>query len=218
MARHKDVRLAWAGRFDEVLIDEFQDTDPIVVELVRGIGRHAAVVVAGDVDQSIYGWRGAVGSFDALARLEDTHGIPEEHVLRIDYRLPRAIQIAAQRLRGHMARPGVGPNPTRRGDLPDPSWEPIGRGEDLVERLARRITETVGGRAGRARQGAGRSARRRLRRSHHGDVAVLGTRHVPGTRRASRSPQGQAVVPRGCSSGIWLGASSRASRARRRRP
>ena len=49
-----------AGRFDHVLVDEFQDTDPIQADIIHLLGDHGCVVTAvGDDAQSIYGFRAA---------------------------------------------------------------------------------------------------------------------------------------------------------------
>src|SRR4051812_16783582 len=49
-----------AGRFDHVLVDEFQDTNNVQYRLVRALARRTgSMTVVGDEDQSIYRWRGA---------------------------------------------------------------------------------------------------------------------------------------------------------------
>jgi DNA helicase-2/ATP-dependent DNA helicase PcrA len=49
-----------AGRFDHVLVDEFQDTNSVQYRLVRCLSRRTgSITVVGDEDQSIYKWRGA---------------------------------------------------------------------------------------------------------------------------------------------------------------
>ncbi|HMK72721.1 MAG TPA: UvrD-helicase domain-containing protein [Myxococcaceae bacterium] len=55
------VRAHYAGRFLHVLVDEFQDTNPVQVELLQKLAPPPAanLVVVGDDDQSIYRWRGA---------------------------------------------------------------------------------------------------------------------------------------------------------------
>ena len=49
-----------AARFDHVLVDEFQDTDPVQADIVHMMGdRGVSVTVVGDDAQSIYGFRAA---------------------------------------------------------------------------------------------------------------------------------------------------------------
>ena len=49
-----------AGRFDHVLVDEFQDTDPVQADIVHSMAdRGVDVTVVGDDAQSIYGFRAA---------------------------------------------------------------------------------------------------------------------------------------------------------------
>ncbi|MEZ5321901.1 MAG: ATP-dependent helicase [Microthrixaceae bacterium] len=49
-----------AGRFDHVLVDEFQDTDPVQADIVHRLGDlGVAVTAVGDDAQSIYGFRAA---------------------------------------------------------------------------------------------------------------------------------------------------------------
>ncbi len=59
-ARFPSVRDKWSGRFLHVLVDEFQDTNRIQYDLARGLSStHGNIMVVGDPDQSIYGFRGA---------------------------------------------------------------------------------------------------------------------------------------------------------------
>jgi len=57
---HADIAVALKTRFDHVLVDEYQDTNPVQHEwLLRLCSEHKNLTVVGDDDQSIYGWRGA---------------------------------------------------------------------------------------------------------------------------------------------------------------
>ena len=55
-----EVLQHYQGRFRQILVDEFQDTNTIQYAWLRVLaGRDIPVVAVGDDDQSIYGWRGA---------------------------------------------------------------------------------------------------------------------------------------------------------------
>jgi DNA helicase-2/ATP-dependent DNA helicase PcrA len=57
---HSEIRDQYRGRYQFVLVDEYQDTNHAQYEIVRLIGEgHRNVCVVGDDDQAIYGWRGA---------------------------------------------------------------------------------------------------------------------------------------------------------------
>ncbi len=60
LREHEDIAEALRTRFDHVLVDEYQDTNPVQHEwLVLLCAGHRNLTVVGDDDQSIYGWRGA---------------------------------------------------------------------------------------------------------------------------------------------------------------
>lgn len=58
--KHPDILKMYQDKFDEILVDEYQDTNRIQYHLVHELSKEKGnIIVVGDVDQSIYGWRGA---------------------------------------------------------------------------------------------------------------------------------------------------------------
>ena len=79
------VRQRWSARFTYVLVDEYQDTSPDQLALVRALAGTAQNVCAvGDDDQSIYGWRGAAA--DNILSFSRHFNHAQEVVLEQNYR------------------------------------------------------------------------------------------------------------------------------------
>jgi superfamily I DNA/RNA helicase/DNA polymerase III epsilon subunit-like protein len=85
------------GRWDHVLVDEFQDLDftqyAILKYLTEG---HRSVFVVGDDEQSIFSWRGADPR--VLARFAADFDVREPIVLDVNCRCARTIFAAARRV------------------------------------------------------------------------------------------------------------------------
>src|SRR5690554_4547481 len=82
-----------AGRFEFILVDEFQDTNHAQLRLVRALAaRHRNIVVVGDDDQSIYAWRGADrrNILDFRQYFEEAESIKLERNYRSSARILRA--------------------------------------------------------------------------------------------------------------------------------
>lgn len=55
-----DAREKYQNRFQYIHIDEFQDTNKVQYDIAKILaGKHGNIMVVGDEDQCIYGWRGA---------------------------------------------------------------------------------------------------------------------------------------------------------------
>ncbi len=84
------LRREVSGRFEHVLVDEFQDTNHAQYRLVRALcAQHRNVCVVGDDDQSIYRWRGA----DRRNILDFRREFPDATVVKLEqnYRSTRRI-------------------------------------------------------------------------------------------------------------------------------
>ncbi len=94
-----------AVKVDHILVDEFQDINPLDLNLLGAISRfhQAPMTIVGDDDQAIYEWRGATPEFILEP---DTHigGGFATHVLGVNYRSPRNIVDHSQRLIAHNER------------------------------------------------------------------------------------------------------------------
>ncbi len=65
LAEHSDLREKWRQRFRYIMVDEYQDTNPIQLELLQLLAAPPSpnLMVVGDDDQSIYAFRGAVSDY-----------------------------------------------------------------------------------------------------------------------------------------------------------
>ena len=106
-------------RFEVVLVDEFQDTDPVQWEIMRRAFGAGTLVLIGDPKQAIYAFRGA----DVYAYVEATASAAVArdarrqlaHRPRPDRRLRRAVPRArGSATRGSSTAPCGPPTPTRR--------------------------------------------------------------------------------------------------------
>ncbi len=59
-SQNEDIRLKWQKRLEYIMIDEFQDIDPLQYDLMKVLcAYHKNLFIVGDPDQTIYTWRGA---------------------------------------------------------------------------------------------------------------------------------------------------------------
>jgi DNA helicase II / ATP-dependent DNA helicase PcrA len=141
MRSSSDLADSYSRRFDVVLVDEFQDTNPLQVELLHRLCCPKTHVFAvGDDDQAIYGFRGA----DTGPILDFESHFPGALILKLEtnYRSTPAILSCANRvfrgkadayrkvLRAGRGERGRGTRPTKRRCASQ---------ADLYEWVARRI-------------------------------------------------------------------------------
>jgi superfamily I DNA/RNA helicase len=147
---HPEVRSRWTRRYRYLMVDEFQDTNRLQLELVSllakgpeaGPDTKPNVAVVGDDDQSIYGWRGA----EVSNILEFEAHFPEPTVIKLEqnYRSTNAILSTANSL--------IRNNPRRR---PKKLWSAMEGGNKVrilqmpddrqeAEFIAQEIDQRVG--------------------------------------------------------------------------
>lgn len=60
LEKNSELRAYYQRKFQYIHVDEYQDTNKVQYKLIKLLsGYHGNVCVVGDIDQSIYGWRGA---------------------------------------------------------------------------------------------------------------------------------------------------------------
>ncbi|MER3496781.1 MAG: ATP-dependent DNA helicase PcrA, partial [Armatimonadota bacterium] len=95
-----EVRTKYQERFLHVLVDEYQDVNLAQYLIVQTLGaKHRNVVVVGDDDQSIYGWRGA----DVALILRFSADYPDAKVVKLErnYRSTKTILAGANAVIQH---------------------------------------------------------------------------------------------------------------------
>ncbi|KKS44613.1 MAG: ATP-dependent DNA helicase PcrA [candidate division CPR1 bacterium GW2011_GWA2_42_17] len=94
LSQYPEVLKKWQEKFQHILVDEYQDTNAAQYNIVKLLaGRKKNVFVVGDIDQSIYSWRGA----DFRNILQFEQDFPEAKIVKLEenYRSTQNILEAA---------------------------------------------------------------------------------------------------------------------------
>uniref|UniRef100_UPI0025FD01E6 3'-5' exonuclease n=1 Tax=uncultured Selenomonas sp. TaxID=159275 RepID=UPI0025FD01E6 len=89
LLREREIAQRWAARFQYINIDEAQDTSTLEYGILERIFGKSKILLAGDLFQTIYGWRGSHPEV-VVRRFEETHH-PEKIVLSENYRSTRTL-------------------------------------------------------------------------------------------------------------------------------
>ena len=136
-------------RFRYVLVDEFQDTNPVQFEIVRRLtAEHRNLVVVGDDDQSIYRFRGA--HLQNILQFRERYPDTREIVLRRNYRSTREILAVSRRViqmnRERLeTRYGIVKALTTEETGPPPRWREFPAEAEEAEWVAREVAAAVQG-------------------------------------------------------------------------
>lgn len=151
---HTEVREAVRQSFDQILMDELQDTNPLQWRLIDLLRRPNNFFAVGDINQSIYGFRHADPS--VFRRYQEQLADAGRAVDRLDdnYRSRAPVLEAVERVLGDA--PGIAANPLNSQGLFQEKGEPsvellAGEAEETAEAaaieaswVARRIRELEG--------------------------------------------------------------------------
>ncbi len=99
-AMRKDILKKWQDRYKYILVDEFQDTNAVQYEVLKALAMpENNLFVVGDVDQSIYGFRGSRP--EIMLHFKDDYPDAKEVLLDVNYRSTGNIVEAAGRVIRH---------------------------------------------------------------------------------------------------------------------
>jgi len=94
LEEHEDVRALAQARWQYIHIDEYQDTNALQGRLTNLLAaKHKNLFVVGDIDQTIYTWRGA--TIENLLEFDKTYPSAETIILERNYRSTKNLVDAA---------------------------------------------------------------------------------------------------------------------------
>lgn len=93
---YPDVLAIYSTVYKYVMVDEYQDVNEAQVTMLYSLASHGNIVVVGDDDQSIYGFRGA--SADFMIRFPERFPSAKTVVFKDNFRSTKALVDAAQSL------------------------------------------------------------------------------------------------------------------------
>jgi len=141
LEQHPEVREHCQRRWRYLHVDEYQDTNRIQARLAELlVGPEKNICVVGDIDQTIYGWRGA--QIENMLQFEKKFGA-EVVVLEENYRSTKAILAAANQLIGNNTNRPEKNLFTKNADGEPLSLYIAGDGADEALFVARKIQELL---------------------------------------------------------------------------
>ena len=91
---NKEILEKYQERYKYILVDEYQDTNTVQYDLCKVLAsKYKNIFVVGDIDQSIYGWRGA--NFENILNFEKDYKDAKLIILEENYRSTKNILDAA---------------------------------------------------------------------------------------------------------------------------
>jgi len=145
LRQRPEVRQKYSDIFRHLLVDEFQDTNPLQMEVIRLLrnesSQDASLWVCGDDWQSIYAFNGA--SIGNILNFRQTFPEAKEFVLSVNYRSTPQIIKACQNLISHNERKIEKVLSTVNPDGEEPIVLESATEEDEAQKLVNEITDLV---------------------------------------------------------------------------
>ena len=95
--QNEEIRKKYEKKWKYIHIDEYQDTNKVQYKLVEAISKnHKNVCVVGDIDQCVYGWRGA--NIKNIMNFEKDFSNAETVILEENYRSTQTILAVANKI------------------------------------------------------------------------------------------------------------------------
>lgn len=144
----QELKNKWAKRYKFIQLDEFQDTHLSEYLVVKELGKiHKNVSFIGDLDQTIYGWRGSEPFF--IVDLVKKHFAPvEEMHLEINYRFNKYISAAVKSFLGSFKKSSTKNMECFDESIGDEKCVEVFAGRNLNEEVGRIIENIKNLRAG----------------------------------------------------------------------
>ncbi|CAN5602888.1 ATP-dependent helicase [soil metagenome] len=136
-----DVAEIYRQQFQQVLVDEYQDTNRIQAELVDSIAlKHGNIMVVGDDAQSIYSWRGA--NFENILQFPKRHPAARVFKIETNYRsVPEVLSVANAAILANERQFPKNLAPVRPSHPVKPALVPLATNTQQAAFIAQRVLE-----------------------------------------------------------------------------
>ncbi|RME03164.1 MAG: hypothetical protein D6812_05450, partial [Deltaproteobacteria bacterium] len=179
---HEEVRRWYAERWRAILVDEFQDTNPVQARIIEALAQGATLTIVGDEKQSIYAFRRADVTVFRRFREKIVQGggsvVSLSRSFRAHAPLIERIEAISARMLGELHQPLTAVRPHAPDAHPAVEFHFVDEGEGNVRKdLKRRVeAEAIAERIGEIVEGGMLLFDRqtqRVRPACYGDIAIL---------------------------------------------
>ncbi len=140
LQENADVREQYQGRFEHVLVDEYQDTNRLQGELIDLMaGGRRNITAVGDDAQSIYAWRGA--HYANILSFSKRYADAQVFKLETNYRSTPQVLDLANEVIAHNRNQFRKELRSTREDGPLPVLVTVGSGDDQAHFIGQRLGE-----------------------------------------------------------------------------